>query len=141
MKHFPPKKKYRKNFNKHLSLKKIVKDKSLIYGNIGIQILEFGKISHFRLNALKKILNFYLQRKGKIWLKVYPMIPKTRKPLEVRMGKGKGNVEYWECSLQPGIILFELTVSDIKLALTGLKQVQKRLGLKSKIIYKNEILS
>lgn len=141
MKHFPPKKKYKKNFNKYLSLKKTCEEKTLIYGNVGLQVLEFGKISHFRLNALKKLLNFYLQRKGKIWLKVYPMIPKTRKPLEVRMGKGKGNVDHWEAYVDPGLILFELSVADIKLGLTGLKQIQKRLGLKSKIIFKNEVFS
>lgn len=93
MKHFPPKKKYKKNFCRFLNLRQNCNENKLIYGNIGIKILEFGKISHLRLNALTKLLQFYLQRKGKIWLKVYPMIPKTKKPLEVRMGKGKGNVD------------------------------------------------
>lgn len=69
------------------------------------------------------------------------MIPKTKKPLEVRMGKGKGNTHHWETSLKPGIILYEITTSDHKLALTGLNQVQKRLGVKSKIINKNVIIS
>jgi len=66
MKHFPPRKKYKKNFSKYLSFKKLIKDSNLIYGNIGLQVLEYGKISHLRLNALKKILTFSLQRKGKI---------------------------------------------------------------------------
>jgi len=138
MKHFPPRKKYKKNFSKYLSFKKLVKDSNLVYGNIGLQILEYGKISHLRLNALKKILTFSLQRKGKIWLRIYPMIPKTKKPLEVRMGKGKGNVAFWEGQVKPGDLLFEITTLDKKLALKGLEQVQKRLGLNSKIIIKNQ---
>jgi len=138
MKHFPPRKKYKKNFSKYLSFKKLIKDSNLIYGNIGLQVLEYGKISHLRLNALKKILTFSLQRKGKIWLRIYPMIPKTKKPLEVRMGKGKGNVVFWEGQVKPGDLLFEITTLDSKLALKGLEQVQKRLGLNSKIIMKNQ---
>ncbi len=138
MKHFPPRKKYKKNFSKYLSFKKLIKNSNLVYGNIGLQILEYGKISHLRLNALKKVLTFYLQRKGKIWLRIYPMIPKTKKPLEVRMGKGKGNVSFWEGQLKPGDLLFEITTLDTKLALKGLDQVKKRLGLKSKIITKSQ---
>lgn len=66
MKHFPPKKKYKKNFSKYLSLKKNYNESKLLYGQIGLQILEYGKISHLRLNAMTRLLNFYLQRKGKI---------------------------------------------------------------------------
>jgi len=140
MKHFPPRKKYKKNFSKHLSFRKTTQNNGLVYGNIGLQIAEYGKISHLRLNALKKILTFSLQRKGKIWLRVYPMIPKTKKPLEVRMGKGKGNLHYWETTIFPGEILFELTTVDSKIAINGLKQVMKRLGLKSRIIHKYDQL-
>jgi large subunit ribosomal protein L16 len=140
MKHFPPKKKYRKHFKSHLSFKRITQTSKLLYGTIGLQILEYGKISHLQLNALKKLLVFSLQRKGKIWLRVYPMIPKTNKPLEVRMGKGKGNVSFWETSLYPGNILFEVTTNDLRLAEEGFLQLQKRLSFKSKIIRRNEQL-
>ena len=140
MKHFPTRKKYKKNFSKHLSFRKTTQNNGLVYGNIGLQVAEYGKISHLRLNALKKILTFSLQRKGKIWLRVYPMIPKTKKPLEVRMGKGKGNLNYWETTIFPGEVLFELTTVDSKIAINGLKQVMKRLGLKSRIIYKYDQL-
>ena len=140
MKHFPPRKKYKKNFSKHSSFRKTTQNNGLVYGNIGLQVAEYGKISHLRLNALKKILTFSLQRKGKIWLRVYPMIPKTKKPLEVRMGKGKGNLNYWETTIFPGEVLFELTTVDSKIAINGLKQVMKRLGLKSRIIYKYDQL-
>lgn len=140
MKHFPPKKKFRKHFKKHLCFKRNINTSNLLYGVIGLQILEYGKISHLQLNALKKLLTFYLERKGKIWLRVYPMIPKTAKPLEVRMGKGKGNVSYWETSLYPGNILFEITTNELRYAEKGFLQVQKRLSFKSKIIKRNEIL-
>ena len=140
MKHFLLRKKYKKNFSKHLSFRKTTQNNGLVYGNIGLQVAEYGKISHLRLNALKKILTFSLQRKGKIWLRVYPMIPKTKKPLEVRMGKGKGNLNYWETTIFPGEVLFELTTVDSKIAINGLKQVMKRLGLKSRIIYKYDQL-
>ena len=107
---------------------------------MGIKILEYGKISHYKLNALTKLLTFYLQRKGKLWLRVYPMLPKTKKPLEVRMGKGKGKLSHWEIHVKPGLILYEITSLDIKICINGLKQIQKRLGLKTRIITNNEIL-
>lgn len=140
MKHFPPKRKYKKNFKKYVKFQKPLYRQKLVYGNIGLRVLEFSKVSHYKLNALHKILTVMLQRKGQIWQKIYPMNPKTKKPLEVRMGKGKGNVEYWEQQIQPGIILFEITSNDLKLAYNGLFQIQKRLGLKSEIILKNDTL-
>ena len=79
-----------------------------------------------------------MQRKGRTWLRIYPMIPKTKKPLEVRMGKGKGNIASWEAAVTPGTILFEVTSSNPKLIKDSLIHIQKKLGLKSKIISRND---
>ena len=66
------------------------------------------------------------------------MVPKTKKPLEVRMGKGKGNVASWEATVIPGTILFEVTSSNFKLVKDSLLHVQKKLGLKSKLISRDD---
>ena len=71
-------------------------------------------------------------------MRVYPIIPKTKKPLEVRMGKGKGNVTSWEAVVTPGTVLFEVTSSNIKLIKDSLLHIQKKLGLKSKLISRND---
>ena len=81
-----------------------------------------------------------MKKKGKIWLRVFPMSPYTRKPLEVRMGKGKGAVKGWEAEIFPGQILYEVTGTDSRIILSALDQALKRFGVRAQIVQKERFI-
>lgn len=140
MRHFPPKLRYKKKFKKTINFKDKRINQNLIYGIYGIQVLEYGKVPWEQLNTLKKNLLFYMKKKGKIWLRVFPMSPYTRKPLEVRMGKGKGAVKGWEAEIFPGQILYEVTGTDSRIILSALDQALKRFGVRAQIVQKERFI-
>ena len=78
------------------------------FGDFGLQTLECGRITARQIEAARIAMTRHIKRGGKIWIRVFPDKPITKKPLEVRQGKGKGNVEYWVCQIQPGRILYEM---------------------------------
>lgn len=78
------------------------------FGEYGLQALDLGQITSRQIEAARRTINRYIKRSGKMWIRVFPDKPITKKPIEVRMGKGKGNVEYWVALVQPGRMLFEL---------------------------------
>lgn len=80
----------------------------LAFGDFGIQTLDRGELTSNQIEAARVAINRYLSRRGKVWIRVFPHHPITKKPLEVRQGKGKGAVEYWAAKVKPGTILFEL---------------------------------
>ena len=80
----------------------------LAVGDYGIQTLDRGELTSAQIEAARVAINRYLSRRGKVWIRVFPHTPITKKPLETRQGKGKGAVEYWAAKIKPGTILFEL---------------------------------
>jgi large subunit ribosomal protein L16 len=78
------------------------------FGEYGLKAVERGKITARQIEAARRAMTRYIKRGGKIWIRVFPDVPVSKKPLEVRMGKGKGNVEYWVCKIQPGRVLYEM---------------------------------
>jgi large subunit ribosomal protein L16 len=80
----------------------------LAFGDYGIQTLDRGELTSAQIEAARVAINRYLSRRGKVWIRVFPHTPITKKPLETRQGKGKGAVEYWAAKIKPGAILFEL---------------------------------
>ena len=81
---------------------------SVSFGEFGLKATERGRITARQIEAARRAMTRYIKRGGKIWIRVFPDKPITKKPLEVRQGKGKGNVEYWVCQVQPGRILYEM---------------------------------
>ena len=81
---------------------------SLAFGDYALQALESGWITARQIEAARIAMTRHVKRGGKIWIRVFPDKPITQKPLEVRQGKGKGNVEYWVCQIQPGRMLYEM---------------------------------
>ena len=81
----------------------------LAYGEYGLQALERGWITNIQIEACRVAANRAMKRKGKLWIRIFPDKPITKKPAEVRMGKGKGNLEYWASVVRPGRILFEIS--------------------------------
>ena len=78
------------------------------FGEFGLKATERGRLTARQIEAARRAMTRYIKRGGKIWIRVFPDKPITKKPLEVRQGKGKGNVEYWVCQIQPGRMLYEM---------------------------------
>lgn len=129
----PKKTKYRKQM-KGRNRGKSIRGSSLAYGNIGIKALELGRIDSRQIEAARIALTRHIKRSGKVWIRVFPDKPLTAKPLEVRMGKGKGAVEKWVMNIQPGRIIYEITGVEESMARDALALAQGKLPFKTKII-------
>ena len=78
------------------------------FGEFGLKTLDRGRITARQIEAARRAMTRHVKRHGKIWIRVFPDVPVTKKPLEVRQGKGKGSVEYWVAKVQPGKVLYEM---------------------------------
>ncbi len=84
------------------------------FGEFGLKSVERGALTARQIEAARRVITRYVKRGGKMWIRIFPDVPITRKPLEVRMGSGKGNVEWWVAKIQPGKMLYELEgVSEV----------------------------
>ncbi len=81
---------------------------SVSFGEYGLKATGRGRMTARQIEAARRAMTRHIKRGGKIWIRVFPDKPITKKPLEVRQGKGKGNVEYWVCQIQPGRMLYEM---------------------------------
>lgn len=81
---------------------------SVSFGEFGLKSIGRGRLTARQIEAARRAMTRYIKRGGKIWIRVFPDKPISKKPLEVRQGKGKGNVEYWVCQVQPGRMLYEM---------------------------------
>jgi large subunit ribosomal protein L16 len=103
----PKRTKYRKQFkmrNRGLA----TRGNSVSFGDYGLKSTTRGQLTARQIEAARRAMTRYVKRGGKIWIRVFPDKPITKKPLEVRQGKGKGNVEYWVAQIQPGRMLYEI---------------------------------
>ena len=105
------------------------------FGDFGIQALEPAWVSARQIEAARRTIVHALKRRGKIWIRIFPDKPITRKPAETRMGKGKGAVEYWAAVIRPGRVMFEVGggISD-ETAKEALRLAQYKLPIRTKII-------
>ena len=103
----PKRTKYRKMQRGRLK-GKACRNNSLVHGVYGIQALEPVWLTSRQIEAARRAMTRHIKRGGKVWIRIFPDVPITKKPVEVRMGKGKGNVEYWVAKIQPGKVLYEM---------------------------------
>ena len=103
----PARTKYRK-MQKGRMPGKAYRGSNLTYGEFGLMTLQPGWLTSRQIEAARIAMTRHVKRGGKIWIRVFPDKPVTKKPLEVRMGKGKGSVEYWVAQIQPGKVLYEI---------------------------------
>ncbi|ARN77984.1 50S ribosomal protein L16 [Nonlabens spongiae] len=106
----------------------------LAYGTFGIKSLDSEFINSRQIEAARIAATRYMKREGSLWIKIFPDKPITKKPLEVRMGKGKGNVEYWAAVVKPGRILFEVSGVPLETAREALRLAAQKLPVKTKFI-------
>ena len=107
---------------------------SLNYGQYGLKALQPNRIIGKQIEAARVALTRYMKRTGKVWTRVFPNIPVSKKPTEVRMGKGKGSPEYWACRVKPGRILFEVDGVTEEIAREALYKASAKLPIKCKFI-------
>ena len=104
------------------------------FGEFGLKAVERGRMTARQIEAGRRAINRHIRRGGKIWIRVFPDKPITKKPLEVRMGKGKGNVEYWVCQIQPGRVLFEMQGVSEEIAREAFKLAAAKLPFKTTFV-------
>ena len=83
---------------------------SLNFGQFGLKALEPERVTARQIEAARRAMTRYMKRQGRVWIRIFPDVPVTQKPTEVRMGKGKGSVEYWAAKIKPGRVMFEIDV-------------------------------
>ncbi|WP_163938186.1 50S ribosomal protein L16 [Paraferrimonas sp. SM1919] len=109
---------------------------SVSFGEFGLKATERGRITARQIEAARRAMTRHVKRQGKIWIRIFPDKPITNKPLEVRMGKGKGNVEYWVCQIQPGKVLYEMAGVPEQLAREAFTLAAAKLPLKTTFVTK-----
>lgn len=104
------------------------------FGDFGLKAVERGRISSRQIEAARRAMSRYVKRGGKIWIRIFPDKPITQKPLEVRQGKGKGNVEYWVALVQPGKVLYEIQGVTKEIAAEALKLAAAKLSVQTEFV-------
>jgi len=107
---------------------------TIVFGQFGIMALEPGWITSRQIEASRIAITRHVKRGGKVWIRIFPDKPVTKKPAEVRMGKGKGSPEFWVAVVKPGRILFELGGVSEELAREALRLAEFKLPIKTKIV-------
>jgi large subunit ribosomal protein L16 len=111
----------------------------LAFGDFGIQTLERASITANQIEAARIAINRYLSRRGKVWIRVFPHKPITKKPAETRQGKGKGAVEYWAAVVKPGTILFELSGVPLSAAREAMRLADGKMPVRCRFIHREDV--
>ena len=111
---------------------------TLAYGSFGIKTLEEGFITSRQIEAARIAINRYMKREGKVWIRIFPDKPITKKPQEVRMGKGKGGLDHWVAVVRPGRIMFELDGVPMEVAREALRLAAQKLPVLTKFVVRRD---
>lgn len=136
----PKRVKYRK-MQKGRRKGKAARGNTLYYGDFGLQILEPGWLTNAQIEAARLAITHHLKSKGKLWIRVFPDKPVTKKPAESRMGKGKGDVSHWVAVVLPGRILFEIAGVSEELAVEALRRASHKIPFRSKILVRETLIA
>ncbi len=134
----PKKVKYRKQ-QKGRMRGKAYRGSTLNFGDFGLQAVECGSITSRQIEAARIAMTRKVKRGGKMWIRIFPDKPYTKKPAEVRMGKGKGSPEGWVAIIKPGRILYEMEGVPKELAFEALRLASHKLSVKTKIVERSQI--
>lgn len=135
----PKKVKHRKVFKGRMT-GVAMRGSSISFGEYALKALDCGKMTAQQIEAARIAINRKIKRGGKVWIRVFPAKPITKKPAETRMGKGKGSPEYWVAPIQPGKILYELAGVDEELAVRALTLAGNKLPFATKVVSKRNII-
>jgi large subunit ribosomal protein L16 len=129
----PKRTKYRKQMkgrNRGLAQK----GNKVSFGDIGLKALERGRITARQIESARRAMTRHVKRGAKVWIRIFPDKPITKKPLEVRMGKGKGSVEYWVAQIKPGHMLYEMEGVSEEIAVEAFKLAAAKLPIKTTVV-------
>lgn len=101
------------------------------FGEFGLKAIDRGRITSRQIEAARRAMTRHVRRGGKIWIRIFPDVPVTSKPIEVRMGKGKGGVEYWVSKVQPGRVLYEMEGVSESVAREAMRRAAAKLPVRT----------
>ncbi len=111
---------------------------TIAFGSFGLKALEPKWITNRQIEAARQAMTRHMKREGNVWIRIFPDKPITSKPAEVRMGKGKGSLEYWAAVVKPGLIMFELDGVPQQLAQEALELAAQKLPIKTKFVVRRD---
>ena len=136
----PKKTKFRKTFKGRMK-GNAQRGSTLAFGAYGIKSVQEVWMTARQIEAARIAATRYMKREGQLWIRVFPDKPITKKPLEVRMGKGKGSVEYWAAVVRPGRILFECDGVSNEVAIEALRLAAQKLPVKTKLVTRRDLVT
>lgn len=104
------------------------------FGSYGLKAMAPGRVTARQIEAARRAITRHIKRAGRVWIRVFPDVPVSQKPAEVRMGKGKGSPEFWMCRVKPGRIMFELDGVEASIAERAFELASAKLPLKTKFV-------
>jgi len=107
---------------------------NLAFGHFGLKAMEPERVTARQIEAARRAMTRHMKRSGRVWIRIYPDVPVSKKPIEVRMGKGKGTPEYWVCRIKPGRILFEIDGVTVQVAKEALALAAAKLPIKTRFV-------
>ncbi len=110
------------------------RNNKISFGDYGLQVLDRGWITNQQIEAARVAINRHMQRRGTVWIRMFPDKPISKKPLEVRMGKGKGNPESWVAVVKPGRVIFEVTGCSETIAREAFSRAANKLPIRCKML-------
>ena|SRR3990167_8174367 len=129
----PKRAKYRKQFRNRMK-GLATRGNTLSFGAVGLKSQEAGWVTARQIEAARRAITHYTKRGGRIWIRIFPDKPVTKKPAETRMGSGKGDVDHFVAVIRPGTVLFEIGSVEEKVALEAMRLAAHKLPLRTKII-------
>ena len=109
------------------------------FGEFGLKAMSRGRLTSRQIEAARRAMTRHVKRGGKIWIRVFPDKPITKKPLEVRQGKGKGNVEYWVALVQPGRVLYEMSGVSEEIARGAFRRAAAKLPVATRFVSRQSL--
>jgi large subunit ribosomal protein L16 len=134
----PKRVKYRKQMRGRMKGKES-RGVEISFGEFGLLAMEPGWVTARQIEAARRTLVHAMKRRGKVWIRIFPDKPYTQKPPETRMGKGKGNVEYWVAVVKPGRVMFEVGGLDEATAREALSLARRKFAIKTKVIARHDV--
>lgn len=135
----PKRTKYRKKQRSSGDVRGLAtRQNSISFGDYGLVALEPKWITNRQIEAARIAMTRHIKRGGKVWIRIFPDMPYTKKPAETRMGKGKGNPEYWVAPVKPGTVMFEMAGVDWELAHAAMKLASSKLPIRTKFVSRRD---
>jgi large subunit ribosomal protein L16 len=110
----------------------------LNFGTFGLKALQPERVTARQIEAARRAMTRHMKRQGRVWIRIFPDVPVTSKPVEVRMGKGKGSVDYWACKVKPGRVMFEIDGVSEPVAREALRLAAMKLPIKTRTVVRED---